>query len=116
LGLPILEEAQTRREVSDHGGCLVPQPGKRRRCPRLVMVLQESCQPVLIIEGCPKMRTYGAGIAIPEAIAEPLVVAIIEALLLQLPFKTPIGLGEKGEAGMRLARQRDCLFPEGRRR
>jgi hypothetical protein len=51
-----------------------------------------------------------------EAIVQPLVVAVVEALLLQVPLEVPIGLGQKGEAAMSVAHGRDRLWPERRRR
>ena len=50
LDLALLEEAQTRREEGDDGGRLMPRPGKGRRGARLVVVLEEARQPILIVE------------------------------------------------------------------
>ena len=48
--------------------------------------------------------------------SEALVVAVVEALLLQFPFEVQIGLGQEREATMGVAHRRDRLRPERRRR
>src|SRR5215216_4053303 len=86
LELALMKEPQPRRKVRDDGGRLVPRPGKDRRGTRLVMVLEETRQPVLVVEPRLQMGANGAGIGMAKAIVEALVVAVVEALLLQFPF------------------------------
>ena len=81
----------------------MPRPGKDRRGARLVVILEEARQPILVVEPRPQMGANGAGIAMAKAIVEALVVAVVEALLLQFPFEVPIGLGQEREAAMGVA-------------
>ena len=80
--------------------------GKRRGGPRLVVVLEEAGQLVLIVEPGVKMLADGPGMAFAEAVVEPLVVGVVEALLLERPFQVPVDLGHEAEAGMLAARTR----------
>src|SRR6201990_622460 len=114
--LALMEEPQPRREVRDSRCCLMLGPGERRRRARLVVFLEKAAQPILIVDACPEMGANGAGIAMAEAIVEALVVAVVEALLLQRPFEIPIGLGQEREVGMGLPRGCDRPWPERRRR
>ena len=114
--LALVEEAQPRREVGDGGGRLMLRPGKARRGARLVVVLEEARQPILIVEARRQMGAQRAGIGIAQPVVQTLVVAVVEALLLQVPFEVPIGFGQEGEAGMGPAHGRDRRRPERRRR
>src|SRR5262245_9520285 len=73
-------------------------PRESRRRARLIVIFEEACQPILIVEPGPQMGANGADIRMAETRVKPLVVTIVEALLLQFPFEVPIGLGQKGEA------------------
>ena len=89
LELALMEEPQPRREERDDGGRLMPRPGKDCRGARLVVVLEEARQPVLVVEPGAQMGANGAGIGMAKAIVEALVVAVVEALLLQIPIRGP---------------------------
>jgi len=67
--------------------------GKARRRARLVVILEEARQPILTVGPRRQMGAKGAGIGIAEPVVKTLVVAVVEALLLQLRFKIPVGLG-----------------------
>ena len=83
--------------------------------PRLVVVFQEAGELVLIVEPGVKMLAHGPGVAVAQAVVEPLVVGVVEALLLQRPFQVPIDLGHEAEAGMALADLLRRRRPEERR-
>jgi hypothetical protein len=50
LELPLMEEAQARRQEGDDRRRLMLRPGKFGRCPRLVVVFEKARKLVLIIE------------------------------------------------------------------
>ena len=116
LGLALLEEAKARGEEGDDGGGLVLGPGEGGRSPRLVMVLQKAGQLVLIVEAGEEMTPDLRRIGMAQPVIEPLVVAIVEALVLQRPFEVPIDLRHESEAGVGLADRGDRLGPERLRR
>src|SRR4051812_6799802 len=115
LELAVVKESHTRRECSNDGCGLMARPGKDGRRARLVVILEKARQPILVVESRFQMAANGAGIGMAQAIVQPLVVAVVEALLLQFPFVVPIGLGQKSEAPMSVAHGRDRLGPKWRR-
>ena len=115
LELSLMEESQARRQERDDRGGLVDFRGKRRRGPRLVVVLQEAGQLVLVIQARVEMLAHRPGMAVAEAVVEPLVVGVIEALLLERPFQVPVDLGHEEEAGNALAHALGRRRPEERR-
>src|SRR6516165_384552 len=62
------------------------------------------------------MQAHGLGFSMFQAIVEPLVVAKIESLLLELPFEIPICLRNKKKARMGLFHRGNDLAPVVRRR
>lgn len=87
--LALVEEPQARREIRDHGGRLMPRPGKGSRGTGLVVVLEETRQPVLIVEPRVQMGANAVGTAVAQPVVQPLVVAVVEALALKIPFEVP---------------------------
>ncbi len=67
------------------------------------MVLEEAQQFGLIPQVGAEMQTNAFGGLVLQAVVEPLVVAEIESLLLQLPLEVPIGFGNEQEVRMRLS-------------
>ena len=59
--------------------------GKRCRCPRLVMVLQEAGELVLKVQTGMKVVAHGAGALFAKAVLEPLVIGVVETLLFGNP-------------------------------
>src|SRR4029450_809457 len=57
------------------------------------------------------MKTHLLGRTLQNSVVQSLVVAVIEALLLQRPLKIPISLGEEQESRMRLADGGDHCRP-----
>ena len=68
---------------------------------RLVVVLDEAKEPLLIVGGRLQVAPHRLGGPADEAIVEALVVAEVEALLLQRPLHVPVGLRDEHERGMR---------------
>lgn len=88
-----MEEAQARRKEGDDGGSAMFGRVERRGGARFVVVFQESHETVLIIEAGEEVLAHRAGVAVAQSVQEPLVVAVVEALLLQRPFEIPIDFG-----------------------
>ena len=120
---PALELALVPQRGAGQGGDRPPRrPARRRRAsvgrdPRLVVVLQEPHQPRLVAEvGARGAPRTGAASAVDEPVVEPLVVAEVEALLLQLPLHVPVRLGDEQHGPGCRARTRPMhLRPELRR-
>src|SRR5271168_1273038 len=100
LELAVIKEAQAGRQEGDHGRGLVLRPGEFGRGARLVVVFEKADELVLIVEAGEQVATDRRDIALSQAVVESLVVAIIEALLVQRPFEVPIDLGHKSEGGI----------------
>ena len=64
---------------------------------RLVVVFEEPHRVPHEIRVGVQVPSHGVGIAVAQAIVEPLVVREIESLLLQVPFAIPICLGQESE-------------------
>src|SRR4051812_21450037 len=84
LELALVEEAQAGRKIADDGGCLMPRPNEGRPCPGLIVVLQEAGEAVLILKVGGQMRAKRRGISLAKPVVKAFVIAIVEALLLQL--------------------------------
>ena len=70
------------------------------RGPRLVVVLEEAREVVLVVEIGPQVLAHRPRVPVAQAVVEPLVVGVVEALLLQRPLEVPVDLGH--EAGTRV--------------
>ncbi len=75
----------------------MPNAERRRG---VVVVLDEPHQPFLVVEVRRQVIPDLIGGAVLEAVVEPLVVAVVEALLLQGPLQVPVGLGDEQESGV----------------
>src|SRR5215469_15779971 len=67
---------------------------------RFVMILDKANQLVLVVHVGAEVQAHVFGRVVFEPIVELLVVAEIEAELLQLPLKIPIGLGDKKKSSV----------------
>ena len=85
------------------GGRLPARRAERERGPRLVVVLDEPHQAALIAEVRLKVPANLRRRSVHQPVVETLVVAVVEALLLQLPLQVPVGLGDEDEARPRSA-------------
>ena len=101
LELALVNEARAGLAERGHGRgtCLL---ARERRCrARLVVVLDEADQSLLVAEVGSQVPVHGLRVVVHQAVVEPLVVAVVEALLLQRPLEIPVGLGHEHEAWMR---------------
>jgi hypothetical protein len=64
------------------------------------VVFEKAGESVLVVEAREQMIADRPHMALSQAVVEPLVVAVGEALLLQGPFEVPIDLGHEGESGI----------------
>ena len=78
---------------------------------RFVVVLDEAEEPLLVVGGRLQMAAHRVRGAADEAIVEPLVVAEVEALLLERPLHVPVGLRDEHERRMRRANRGDDRRP-----
>ena len=67
---------------------------------RFVVVLEEADEVALVVEVGAQVAAHRPGILVEQAVVEPLVVAEVEAELLQLPLEVPVRLGDEQESGM----------------
>ena len=71
------------------------------------MVLDEAQHFLLVRRIGQQVQTNVLGVTMLKAVVELLVVAVIEALLLKLPLKIPVGLGDELEVPVRVLDRRD---------
>ena len=98
LELSLVEESQPGRQKRDDGRRLVHSGRERGGRPRLVVVLQEAGQLVLVIQPGVEVLAHRPRVSLAQAVVEPLVVGVVEPLLLQRPFQVPVDLGHEAEA------------------
>src|SRR5688572_2496056 len=96
--LTLVEEAQPGRQVGDDRRRLVHPSHESRSRPRLVMILHEARELVLVVEPGVKMLPDWPRATIAQSIVQSLVVRVIEPLLLHGPFEVPIHLRHEAEA------------------
>src|SRR5215470_19468916 len=97
LELALMEEAQPGGEERDDSRGFLDVGRKYGSRPRLVVVLEETGQLVLVVEPGVEMLTHRPGVTLPEPVVEPLVVGVVESLLLQRPLQIPVDLGHEAE-------------------
>jgi len=78
---------------------------------RFIMILNEAHQFILIATVCKQMQAHGFGVVVNQSVIQPLVIAVVEALLLQLPLKAPVCLGHEQGVGIFFARRLDYFLP-----
>ena len=76
-------------EEGDDGGGLVDAGREGRGGPRLVVVLQEAGQLVLVVQPRAEVLAHRPGVPVAEPVVEPLVVGVVEPLLLQASIRGP---------------------------
>jgi len=70
---------------------------KGRKGARLIMVLDEADEFLLVAEISAQMEPDALGRVVLQPVVQALVIAVIESLLLELPLEVPIGLGDEKE-------------------
>jgi hypothetical protein len=93
--LAFMEESCPRQ--SGYRDCCGPmfRRGKGRCGPRLIVVLEEAEQPLLVGKVGTEMKSNTLCIVMFHAIIEPFVVAEVEPLLLQLPLQVPVSFRDE---------------------
>ena len=64
------------------------------------MILDEPDQSFLVSKVSAEMKPHALGGLVFQTVIESLVVAVVKALLLQLPLQVPVGLGDEQEIRM----------------
>src|SRR5712691_3358964 len=113
--LSLVEEAQARGQEGDDGRGRMHARGEGRRRPWLVVVFEKARQLVLVIQPSVEMLTYRPGLPSAEAVVQPFVVGVIEALVLQRPFQIPVDFSHEAEVWHPLPHALRGLRPEGLR-
>ena len=103
------------RQKRDDGRGLVHPGREGRGGPRLVVVLQEPGELVLVVEPGVEVLAHRPRVPLAQAVVEPLVVGVVEPLLLHRPFEVPVHLGHEAEARHPLPHPPGRLRPEQRR-
>src|SRR5262249_36597421 len=109
--LPFMKESCSRQSGHRYrGGTFFG--GNECRCrPRLVVVLNETNQPLLVCRIRTEMKPDAFCVVIHQAVIQPLVVTEVEPLLLKFPFQVPVRLGDEEEIGMCRLNGRDQVGP-----
>ena len=110
--LPLMEETQARRQKRDDRRGLVNFRRERRRRPWLIVVFEKAGQFVLIVHTGVEVLAHGRCMALTQAVVQPLVIGVIEALLLQRPFQVPVDLGHEEKVRKLLPHALGRLGPE----
>ena len=98
--LTVVDEPRARLpERRDRG-----RPGlagaERRRRPRLVVVLDEAHEPLLVAGVARQVPVHGLGALVQQPVVQALVVAVVESLLLERVLEVPVRLGHEDEVGV----------------
>src|SRR6478609_394812 len=96
-----MEEACSGKRGCGHCSCLLFCRRKSRCCPRFIVVLDETEQFPLVGKVSAEMEPNILCILVFKSIIESLVVAEVEAMLLQLPLQVPISLGNEAHVRIR---------------
>ena len=104
LELTLVPERRPRQGGDDHRGR--PFGGRRELAgdAGFVVVLDEAHEASLVFEVGAEVAAYVRGAGVEQAVVEALVVAVVEAELLELPLEIPVGLGDEQESGCRAGR------------
>ena len=97
--LPLVDESRAGLAQRRDGGRA--RLRRRKRCcrARLVVVLDEPNEAALVLEVGAEVPVYLLGALVHQTIVEALVVAVVEALLLERPLHVPVRLGDEDEVG-----------------
>src|SRR5215472_2365925 len=96
----LMEKPQTGRQKADDRRRPMLRPGKFRCGAWLIVVFEKARELVLVVEAGKEMTPDRRGMPLSQPVIEPLVVAVVKALLLQSPFEVPINLGHECESRM----------------
>src|SRR5262249_955643 len=97
LELTLMKEPQPGREIGQDRRRLVHARFEGRCGTRLVMVLQEAGEAVLVAKLRLKMSAHRTYIRSAQTIIEPLVIGVVKALLQHGPLAIPIDLGHENK-------------------
>src|SRR4051794_37562242 len=112
IALAIVDQAGTGQRGNDHG-CSFQLAGQERGGgARLVMVLDGAHERALVGHVPREMPAHAPRAVMDEPIVEALVVAVVEALLLELPFEFPVRLRHEAEPRLVSLDSRNDLAPE----
>src|SRR6266404_5851727 len=96
-----------------HGQCHSTFLCQRKRCrsTRLVVILNEAKQLVLVRESGTQVKPDALCVRVFKVVVECFVVTVIKAQLLQFPLQVPVSLGNEQKAGMRSLYVRNDIYP-----
>ena len=100
LELALVDEPRPGLAQRGHGGGPRPLAREGRRRTRLVVVLDEANEPLLVGELRREVPDHLPCLVGRKTVIEPLVVAVVEALLLKRPLEVPVRLGHEHEPRM----------------
>jgi hypothetical protein len=109
----LVREAHAGGAATQHRGGGVQLRRESRRRTRLVVVLEEARQAILMVEVGLTALAHRAGIRLAQAVVQAFVVVVVETLLLQRSVQVPVGLGHEGESGSRWRAARGAAGHEG---
>src|SRR5215469_11343027 len=112
LPLALVNKPEAGTKKGQNCGSLMSFRRKNGGGARLVMVLKKPDRLSLIIHVRAEVIANGPRVTFAQTIVKTFVVGVIEALLLELPFQVPVGLGHKEEAGLPRTSSRDRFGPE----
>jgi len=98
------------RERGDGRGAF-PRRFEHGRSPWLVVVLDEAHQVGLVRVAGQEVQPHLLGALVDEPVVQPLIVAEVEALLLERPLQVPVRLGHEPEFRVRLVQRTDHRRP-----
>ena len=110
--LTFVKEPQAGNQEGDDRRSLVHRRRKIVGRPGLIVVFQESRQPVLIRHISPEVSPHRGGIPGQETIVETLIIAIVKALLHEGPLQIPVDFRHKNKARVFGLDPPDGLRPE----
>ena len=112
LDLSLVQETQAGAERRHQGRPEHLGDAEGGGRPRLVVVLEEAHEVIAELRRRGQVRTHSGRVRAQEPVVHRLVVGEVEALLQELPFAVPVGLGDEEEVGVPLAHRGHRLRPE----
>ena len=106
-----MEESCSRQSGNRDCGSLLLCERKSRGGSRFIVVFQKAQQLPLVGQVSAKMKPDAFRIFMLQPIIKPLVVAEIEAMLLQFPLLVPVSLGNEADVRMRSLNGGDHVIP-----
>src|SRR5271168_2283056 len=109
--LPFVEKFHPRERSCGQGYSTFLRQRERCRCTRLVVILNEAKQLLLVRESGTQMQPDVLCVRVLKAVVKCLVVAKIKALLLEFPLQIPIRLRNEQKTGARSLHVRNDICP-----